>query len=220
MLKNIVSLVLLLFSLFTFSQQNYLPGYVINTNGDTLKGFIDYRNWDRNPSEINFKSELENGNRAFTPLDIIEFGVHDEIYIGRIIDIETSPEMPKREKPDSELHLRLDTVFLQALYIGEKSLYHYRLNDGKDLFYISQNSDLELLVYKKYLKKLQREEATTIDQIGHYSVLKNNKYRGQLILYFDDYPIIKERISSTTYTKESIIKLFNQKNSSRLCLGV
>ncbi|NJK97917.1 MAG: hypothetical protein HC905_26095 [Bacteroidales bacterium] len=47
---------LILFNL-AYSQENYIPGYVIE-NGDTLKGFIDYRNWEKNPNQIAFKTSM------------------------------------------------------------------------------------------------------------------------------------------------------------------
>ena len=37
----------------TFSQENYLPGYVIKQDADTLYGYLDYRNWEKNPNKIN-----------------------------------------------------------------------------------------------------------------------------------------------------------------------
>ncbi len=38
-----------------FSQKNYLPGYIINNEKDTIKGYINYRNWNINPKKISFR---------------------------------------------------------------------------------------------------------------------------------------------------------------------
>lgn len=40
------------------AQSNYNPGYVVNTNGDTLKGYINYREWYKTPKSIEFKTNL------------------------------------------------------------------------------------------------------------------------------------------------------------------
>ena len=74
-------LVPVLVSVFSssFCQKNFLPGYVIQ-NGDTLKGFIDYRNWRVNPDAISFRRDLNSDERVFAPLEIDGFAVHDERY--------------------------------------------------------------------------------------------------------------------------------------------
>ena len=41
-----------------FSQTNYKPGYVVNLNGDTLRGFVNYQQWDNNPRTIAFKYKV------------------------------------------------------------------------------------------------------------------------------------------------------------------
>ena len=35
-----------------FSQENYILGYVIRNNSDTLFGLVDYRDWANNPDKI------------------------------------------------------------------------------------------------------------------------------------------------------------------------
>ena len=54
---------LLLIGLLTyqlaFSQENYIPGYVIKNNNDTVFGFVDYRNWSKNPVMVKFKKNIE-----------------------------------------------------------------------------------------------------------------------------------------------------------------
>lgn len=34
------------FTQTVFCQTNFQPGYIVQLNGDTLKGWIDYRNWE------------------------------------------------------------------------------------------------------------------------------------------------------------------------------
>ena len=52
--KILLSTVLL--PALSYAQSNYKPGYVVDLKGDTLKGFIDYREWHSNPNSINFKT--------------------------------------------------------------------------------------------------------------------------------------------------------------------
>src|SRR2546421_10965438 len=37
-----------------FAQSNYQPAVVINNNGDSVAGKLDYRNWKKNPETITF----------------------------------------------------------------------------------------------------------------------------------------------------------------------
>ena len=71
-----LSLCLLVSCSVAFSQALYLPAIVVNQQGDTLKGQIDYRNWRVNPKTINFKKDVADGpGQVFTPLSIRYFEV-------------------------------------------------------------------------------------------------------------------------------------------------
>jgi hypothetical protein len=61
-------IVIFLLPISIFAQSNYRPGYVIQSNGDTLKGYINYREWDHNPTSIAFKNNLsDKQSREFDP---------------------------------------------------------------------------------------------------------------------------------------------------------
>src|ERR1700733_6331117 len=80
---------LFLLPLFSLAQSNYKPGYVVTLKGDTLRGFIDYREWDSNPNAINFKTIAANKTaQSFTPADIVYFNIDDmetyQTYTGKI----------------------------------------------------------------------------------------------------------------------------------------
>jgi len=59
-----------------------LPGYLKTADGVRTEGFIDYRNWENNPKQITFKQEEQSEKQVFKALDIAEFGVKDEFYVG------------------------------------------------------------------------------------------------------------------------------------------
>ena len=68
-----------------------MPGYVIKIGGDTLKGLIDYRDWDENPDIIFFKEKLVDNEINFKPLEIQGFAVSNVKYESAIIETEISP---------------------------------------------------------------------------------------------------------------------------------
>jgi hypothetical protein len=183
-----------------FSQQNYLPGYIVPLKGDTLKGFIDYRNWEGTPDKVAFKKELSADKVIFRALDIKGFSVVDEWYESAIIQTDISSGEIEKLSFDSRPELITDTTFLQSIVKGKKSLFFYRNMMGKDQFYIKNDSSYELLIYKKYKKEID-------DRIA---VNENKKFRGQLSFYMSDYPKIQARLSSINYAKDDLEKLFDE----------
>ena len=186
------------FFYIAFSQENYLPGYIINSSNDTVKGYIDYRNWGENPSVIRFKIKTDSKVDNYTPLDIKAFHVKDEIYISAIVEKETSPTKINELNLNPKLHLQTDTVFLQTLFGGDKSLYYYKTAEGKDNFYIKNDSVYDLLIFKKYLKNQEDKLLVTLDK----------KYIGQLSVYLSDCPNIRKKLMNTTYSLNSLERLF------------
>ncbi|MCD4790902.1 MAG: hypothetical protein K8R37_12965 [Bacteroidales bacterium] len=182
----------------TFSQKNFEPGYVINIKGDSIKGLIDYRNWEKNPESIIFKTNLYAKEIIYTPIDIIKFCVANEIYMSGIVEIDESPFKTKDLTYYNVAQNKIDTVFLQTLIYGEKSLFSLKDKKGKKHFFIGMDNEFETLIFRQYLKKVS----------GNTIIVKNENYKGQLILYFQDCPSLREKISNVNYTEKSLINLF------------
>lgn len=180
------------------AQENFSPGYIISLQGDTLKGLIDYRNWVINPKKVSFKEEEKMDLVEYTPLEINQFAVLDEIYESAIVEKEESNYKTSDLKYDKELILRKDTVFLQTMIQGPKSLYFLKSQYGNPQFYIKQEGRFVLLVYKRYLKK----------ENGKKMIVENQKFLGQLIHYLQDCSSIQSKIKNTEYRQKSIESLF------------
>jgi hypothetical protein len=163
-----------------------------------LTGFVDYRNWERNPDKISFKRMADDDKSVYSPLDIREFGVLDEIYESAIVQTEVSPFTINELQDNPDLIIKTDTCFLQAMVKGVKSLYYYKDNPGHEQFYIRKDSSFELLIHKKYLKE---QESRSV-------IVENKKYVGQLTIYLNDCPTIQQNLNSTEYQINSLKKLF------------
>jgi hypothetical protein len=188
----------------SFCQENFLLGYIISLNSDTIHGFIDYRNWEKNPDEISFRKKLNDNESIYTPIDIKGFSVLDEIYESAIIKTEISPIDASELTYNAELTFKTDTAFLQTIIKGSKCLYYYMKKDRREQFYIKQDSSFELLIYKKYIKK--REPIKELE--SNVLIYENKKYLGQLTVYLNDCPDIQAKLKKTEYSKESMEKLF------------
>lgn len=185
-----------------YGQENFKSGYIIDQKGDTIKGLIDYRNWGVNPKMIIFKKSMEDQNISYSPLDIKKFGVESEIYEGAIVNIDKSSIVTENLSKKAEIEYQRDTIFLQTLIGGEKNLFFYRDFNKKTYFIIKQGDTFDYLVYKIYEKVVN----------GSPSIAYNKRYIGQLTVYLQDCPKIKDKIAKTSYTQKGLISLFNEYN--------
>ncbi|AHM63406.1 hypothetical protein D770_25815 [Flammeovirgaceae bacterium 311] len=201
--NNLRILTCTLFGVFMFQtafcQENYLPGFIISLKEDTVKGFVDYRNWDKTPKLISFKTGNNQLKSEFSPLDIKEFTVNNERYVSAIVETEISPSKVINMQYISELQLRVDTTFLESMIMGSKSLYYLKNQEGNENFYIGQESKPELLLYKKYYQLKD----------GGKVVKENKKYREQLSFYLEGCSSLGSKIANTPYSKKSMEKLFD-----------
>ena len=179
-----------------FGQQNYQPAKVTTLSGDTLRGYINYRGWDRNPRVVSFKTDLQAAEQLFHPLDIKGFSVSSERYAGARVSVEDSPQELNNLSTTATPKYRADTVFLRALIAGPKSLYEYKTANS---FYIQQESAFDLLVYKRYREPV---EGSVVMQL-------NNTYWDQLARYLSDCPSM-EKLKDINYSASSLQRTFTR----------
>lgn len=184
----------------SFCQTNFKSGYIIRLNGDTLRGYIDYRSWERNPDIISFKEKMDKTHSLLTPLTIKRFSVSDELYESAIIETDANPDISNDLQQNNETVIKIDTTFLQTMVNGPKSLYYYKNKLDKIQFYIRQNDAFVLLTHKELLTK---------DEKGNSLITENKRYLGQLNFYLQDCPNIQSKLSETSYNKGSLESLFN-----------
>ena len=132
-----------LFPFILKAQSNYKPGYAVTVKGDTLRGFIDLREWQTDPQNINFKTSANaNETRILGPSAITFFDVSGlvsyERYIGKLNVDRTSISSMTNGRDTTTV---TDTLFLKILQKGSKvTLYEY--NDKiKNHFFVADNAD-------------------------------------------------------------------------------
>ena len=148
---GLVLLARVTFLIFSFqntnAQKHFLPGYILPLKGDTMKGWIDYRNWEWTPDKISFKTSEAGDANVYRPLQIKEFVVADEVYESAVIQTEVSPSDVSDLTYNPALQFGSDTTFVQSMIRGKKSLYYYKSKFGKELYYIKQDSLFELWIF-------------------------------------------------------------------------
>ncbi len=203
--KKITVIIIMIFSNINLTAQtNFEAGFIINHEGDTLLGLIDNRYWELHPTFIHFKHLNQEQTFRFTPEDIAGFGVGKIVFQSHKIEFDNSPyktnELSRSPIPEM-IEMR---AFVQVLFAGEKSLYHYKDIHGKNHFFIDINNELVWLHYRRYLNVNKPQARNT----GLY-IENVERYKGQLLSYLDNDTGIKSHVEKTSYNRKSLVKLFH-----------
>lgn len=135
-----------------FAQSNFHEGYVLKNNGDTLKGYIDYREWSQSPRLIDFKQNKTDRNVIrFSPQTVRKFQVagHENYlaYTGMISQNRTNLSTMSLGLDTSKV---LDTIFLKQVTTGSHLTLYYHSDDIKTRFFIAEvnSAPIELNYYE------------------------------------------------------------------------
>lgn len=198
-MKKVGRVILFLFiSLSIHAKTNFLPGYIVNLNHDTIHGLIEYEEWTYNPEIICFKATKFRTPVYYEPSDVAGFGVLDKQFNSAIVQKEISPFRFSELEKSSSLNLVQDTVFLQTLIGGAKSLHYLKEWDDREQFYIKEDSAYTLLLHKIYYEY-------TLNVRKEYH---NMRFIGQLTRYFWDQPELLSEIADTYYSRSNLEGLF------------
>lgn len=203
-------LILLLFPFSILAQSNFKKGFAVTVEGDTLKGFIDFREWNQNPKSFAYKSTIDAKIiQELTPV------------ITRYVSIESLEDYLQYKGPISQDKVVLpkistgidtstitDAVFLKVLQQGKNvSLYSYR-DIIKTRFFLRHHDQQapQELIYRIYYKIQDAKEQSSKPELTVQSKL----YIGQLWFaankYQMDTPELKKHINLINYSEPDIFK--------------
>ncbi|MET3112486.1 hypothetical protein AAKU52_000197 [Pedobacter sp. CG_S7] len=131
-------LLLFIFPFFSFAQSNFQPGYIVTPKGDTVIGFIDYKERSVNPVKVVFKPHKYSLTQQYTINDCTAFGInHLETYQRFVVAISMSKENNNNLSHGLDNSERRDTVFLKVLQSGKNVVLYAYQDPLKKRFYIS-----------------------------------------------------------------------------------
>jgi len=207
---------------FSLAQGNYKPGFVITLKGDTLKGYVDLKEWGNNPTNIDFKASLnKSAPQNFTVNDINYFEI-DKIVAYRRFNTSISTDETNIQKLTNyrDTSAIVDNVFLKVEQTGKNvTLYSFE-DDRKKRFYIydHQNNNIAELIYRIYFVQNDKNNVATVSQnaykqqlltIAQKFVIYNDNIKALLedANYNDpDLKLICRKINNTTKEEENTIK--------------
>lgn len=177
-MRSLFIALLITLPVIVFAQPNYHEGYVLKNNGDTLKGFINYREWAYSPVTVEFKTSKNDGAvQEFNPNTIKGFQVTGFETFASFVGLIS---MNKNIFPD--IPSNLDTtrqpgaIFLKQVTTGDHITLYLNNEVGKNRFFIAEKNDVpvELKYYEYY-------GASRSDEVF------DNLFRGQLLLLIYKY---------------------------------
>lgn len=182
----------------SYAQKSVINGYVVKLNGDTTKGYIDYKNWNKTPYSVSFYQTLGGQKQVLDTLTIKAFGVKNEkyndTYIAQTIDIENSEQNISRMGLDPNPTFLKKTIFLQKILNGSVSILKHTDSNARAHYFIAKDQKIQELISKKYL-------------VGGLPV-SNNSYKGQLLELLADCPsITSAEIGRLNYREDDLIQL-------------
>lgn len=204
--RNVTLLLALIVSASAYPQSNFKKGYIITLQGDTLQGYVNYKEWTRTPTHFTFKNAVtEKAIRDYTVHDIQKLVIEGyESYERFAVSLSMNEVDFNRFDAASNTLVKVDTVFLKMLAQGSSiNLYRYR-DKLKERFYV-------LVPPAATPVELNR----TIEVEGR-SIRDVHTYRQQLDQLASVYPTytsqLKALIASTSYSEAGLIKIVNQIN--------
>jgi hypothetical protein len=164
----------ILFPSFSYGQSNYKPGLVVTIKGDTVRGFIDHREWENNPANIRFKKALNTSERQYGTGDITYFRIdHFDAYRRYNGPISMDDFDVNHLSSTGDTSFKIATVFLKIEQDGQyATLYSYSDNLKKRYFVAEKTDNKPVeLIYRLH----------NIVEQGSSRTIAQEKYKGQLI---------------------------------------
>jgi hypothetical protein len=181
-MKQKFALLILLAPLSLFAQKDFRPGYVVSLQGDTTKGFVQYKVSKNATIECHFK-ESENGSaRDYVPTEIHGYGfIGGKVFVSKDLDGDST---------------KVSASFCEKLAEGRATLYR---------------SDQSFYIEKDKLYNLESHTSTVIDENVSYEH-KHKKFVGILYYLFSDCIKSTKEIYATALKEKDLVEITNKYN--------
>ena len=192
------------------AQSNYKPGYVVDMKGDTLRGFIDYREWEDNPEAIIFKKAIaDRTSSKYTPQNIASFNLDGiDAYKSYYGQISTDFIDANRIAEGKDTTFVVKAVFLQIVQTGKYVNFYSYTDAIKTRLYIEETDSHQIteLHYRLY------------NSASSSHTVAENTFMRQLFTLAAKYDELDDRIKSDIehleYAKEDVLVIINKINQT------
>lgn len=193
-MKKALTTIFILQGIITYSQNNFIPGLIINLHNDTLIGYIYNDNPINCGKYCTFKTKGDTQPITYKANEISGYSYLDgKYYVSKEIPIDSGIK---------------EKVFLQYLIKGELCIYTY-LKDKSRIFYFVETQSNELL-------ELKNSEVEVLNKYGDRYRYQKQEYKGVLISLMQNtemIPIIKNsKLNDKSLIK--VVKTYSEKVSN------
>jgi len=195
--KLSVFFVIFIVPYFVFSQSNFKAGYLVTLKGDTLKGYVDYREWDKNPTQFKFKIGSDTKYELFFIGNASAVGINGlEYFEKQVVFVSTDEVALSKISTGPDTSKILDTVFLKILSKGKNiSLYSYT-DWLKTRYYYSEKGQKDI---HEFIHHVYQDEAQNLVETN--STVQLNYLAGKYN------PAIVEQVNNIGYNQEDMLKI-------------
>ncbi|MDT0539360.1 hypothetical protein [Croceitalea sp. P059] len=185
-------------------QISFEKAYYFDNDKNRIDGFIKNIDWESNPTEFQFKTDLDAQFVTLSIESVSGFEIENQFkYFRSKVLIDRSSNAMSQLGYERNPSLKEETLFLKILIEGEYVLYEYVDQSLRRFFYGKKDMIPELLVYKRYKQN---------DNI----IGTNQLYKQQIKNTISCDIITLKRLNSLNYEKSSLKKFFKEINN---CFG-
>jgi len=190
----ISSILILLFNIQLYPRENYVKGFIILNNNDTIHGWIEYNKIKSDILACYFSTDSLSLPTRYKPRDIKGFEIpREKKYASRIVEIE-----------GEERHL-----FLLYLVDGTVDLFYFRELDGQIYCFIEKEGKILPLT----------NEQKEYSQNDQKYIRKTNQYKNVFKYITKETPELHPIINNLEYHHSSFMKLVS-KYHNKVCDSV
>jgi hypothetical protein len=175
------------FTNLSFSQEKSRPGYIIQTGGDTLRGFVDWREGMRVSKACHFTADPKQNPAVFGPMDVKGYGLVN----GKAFQSARITEKDGAAK----------VVFLEVKVAGEVSLYKHDHS-----FFVQKAGDSLKMISNDKSEKLMNGKLVMRYSNQHIAVLSTMLF---------DCVALRERTLNVPFVERHITDLIVDYNICR-----
>ena len=180
-----IVLILFLLSTNLYSQKligDEFPGYIINTNKDSINGTIRFTSNISNKSQCDFKKNNSNKYELYSARELSAFGIHKgRRFHSRTVELDTSTHQ----------------YFLELLVDGIVNLYILK-DFGKTKYFIEKGDKIF---------ELSNNEFDAKDEFDVSQIRSTEQYKSMLAQLFQDSEISVKNIKKSPFSQAALVNL-------------
>ncbi|MBO9152432.1 outer membrane beta-barrel protein [Chitinophaga sp. GCM10012297] len=185
------------------AQQNFIPGTVTFPNGDSARGLIDYRKWDKSPLQIVFR-DGGGAEKTYKPEDIKGFRVaeNEESYLSINARMDVTKETVDVLSDSRERDWVSGAFFFRVLMNGPVKLLVYADRNSREHFAVVEKDSVTQLV-KKVVYVHDQDSPD-------YSKLMTHYFYRQQLANIAGKCVAQQKVLRLDYSEKDIRKILQQ----------